>query len=762
MLRVFRDWLTSELDKYLESKYPRLDVRVIYEKVEDVGEPEPGPSIREIGLPDRLVGILEKRGIERLYKFQYEAYKYILDGNNVVIVAGTGTGKTEAFFIPLAKKIIETSAINPRALLLYPTKALARDQVKRFVDYGVYGKLGVSIYDGDTPEALRRKIAINPPPLIVSNPDMLHVGLIYSPYVRKFVETAEVFVFDELHVYEGTLGAHLHHLVHRVKLTRSEKAQFIASSATIGNPREFAECIFEEEFKEVRGSLARRGKVVHLLVSAGYMSRWSVVFSIAKFLADNNLRFIAFVDSQQLAEVVASVLDSRYGVNVAVHRAGLPYEVRKEVENKLREGELQGVVATPTLELGIDIGSLDAVLMAAPPPSYAKYLQRAGRAGRRKKGYVITILSDDPIDSYYVRNPAKFFDQELPPSVVEPFNEEVSKLHFVAYLLQVGRVHASKVPREWRLVLGDLVTEHVVRRLGSYVVAIYSVGHKYVSERGGIRSHGEVVEIVDINGSQPLASRELPLAVLELYPGAVYFYMKRPYEVVRLDLGSKRAFVRETPVSTQMYTRPLYVVDVVDYNVLEESVCKQSMKAAYAKVLLELRVYGYVVKDLYSGEVRALKVLEEPITYSYSTRAVLLKLPTTQDLSEYDHAEAFHAIEHALISASRIVCGAGLTDLGGISYPSGDIVVYDSAIGGSGVSKLLYVKLEKAINTAYELIAGCTCEDGCPRCIYSPYCGNNNKVLSRKKALYVLGEILSRRLAAETPPLEERSGKPLV
>lgn len=761
MIKVFRDRFTQELDRYLEDKYPNSETRVIYERVEESGEPEPGPSIHDIELPELLVKVLEKRGIQRLYKFQYEAYRHVLNKENIVIVAGTGTGKTEAFFIPLAKRILEENVQNPLVLLLYPTKALARDQVKRFTEYSVYGKLGVGIYDGDTAKSLRRRIASNPPPVIVSNPDMLHVGLIYSPHVRKFVETANTFVFDELHIYEGVLGSHLHHLIHRLKLTRGKSAQFIASSATIGNPRELAESIFEEKFKEIRGSIARKGVAVHILVSAGYMSRWSVVTSIAKFLANNDLRFIVFVDSQQLAEVLASAIELRHGVNVAVHRAGLPYEVRRDIESKLRDGALQGVVATPTLELGIDIGTLDAVIMATPPPSYPKYLQRAGRAGRKKRGYVITVLGDDPIDSYYARKPAIFFEQELTPSVIEPLNEEVIKLHFVAYVLQAGKVLVSRIPWEWRQVLDELVVDRLVRRVGPYIVAIHQVGRKYVAEKGGIRTQGEVIEIVDLSKNQTIATRELPIAVLELYPGAVYFYVKRPYEVVKFDIASKKAYVREISGDLETYTKPLYTVNIVDYSTLSERVSGIGA-VSYAKVLLEMVVDGYVVKNIYSGETHAIRTLSNPLVYRYVTRATLIKIPVPGDLDERSLAEAFHAIEHALIAASRVTCGAGLTDLGGISYPSGDIVIYDATIGGSGVSKLLYNKLEKAIEVAYELMDKCTCGDGCPRCIYSPYCGNNNKLLSKKKAIYVLHKVLLQKSIIEAKPLIERIGKPLV
>lgn len=762
LIKRLIDPVSIELNSYLEHRYPRTGVSVVYEKIEETRDPEPGPSIYEVDLPESLIKVLEKRGISRLYKYQYEAYRYILDGQNVVIVAGTGTGKTEAFYIPLAKKVLVERKQYPIALLLYPTKALARDQVKRFSEYSIYGRLGVGIYDGDTPEETRKRIATNPPPIIVSNPDMIHVGLLHSPYIRRFVEQSEIMVFDELHVYEGVLGSHLHHLIHRVKLTRGRPIQFIASSATIGNPVELAESIFEEDFKLVRGPMARRGKLVHLLVSAGSMSRWSVVASIVRFLADHGLRFLVFVDSQQVAEILANIVETRYGLSIGVHRAGLPPEVRRDIEMKLRDGRIQGVIATPTLELGIDIGSLDAVVMGNPPPSYTKYLQRAGRAGRRRKGYTITILGDDPIDSYYLRHPEMFFNQDLPPSMIEPSNEEVVKYHLVSYLIQRGRSRIDILPFEWRKTIGELVAERLLRRIGPYITVNYNLARRYISERPGIRAQGDIVEVYDSVSNEIIATRELPIAITELYPGAIYFVNKTPHEVIDLDLPSKRAIVRRLSSEMRYYTRPLYVVDIEDYDVVEKRRTDYGFELAYIKALMKLSVHGYVVKDLYSGETKRTYSLPREISYTYTTRAITFRLPVPHEFSEYDSAEAFHAIEHALIEASRVTCGSGETDMGGISYPSGDIVIYDATIGGSGVSKTLYVKLEKTLELAYEIMSRCTCDDGCPRCIYTPYCGNNNRVLSKRKALFTLDSIFRLKPLLVEEPLAHRYGKPIV
>ena len=760
---LFTDNVTDSLNEYLVRVFDVPGVRVIYEKVEERGEPEEGPDIYSIDLPGPLIRVLEKRGIRKLYKFQFEAYRRILNGENVVIVAGTGTGKTEAFFIPLAKMILSSTArTNPYAIIAYPTKALARDQVKRFSEYLIYKTLSIGIYDGDTSPHQRKKLASSPPSIIVSNPDMIHIGLVYSPHIRKFTENAEFLVFDELHVYEGVLGSHLHHLIHRIKLFKKSKPQFIASSATIANPKEFAESIFEEEFSVVQGSLMRKGTAVHILVSASPLSRWTVTSHIVRFLVERGLKSIVFVDSQQLAEVLARTIEKKYNLRIGVHRAGLSQEIRRIVEEQLRHGQIHGVISTPTLELGIDIGSIDAVVMATPAPSYAKYLQRGGRAGRRGKGYIITVLGDDPIDSYYTNHPEKFFSQELVPSAIEPLNEEVLKTHLIAFLLQTGRVRISDIPGEWRHIIDDLVLEHLVKRHGPYIVVNYSKARKFFAEKSSIRSQGPLIEVINEETGEVVATRELPVAVLELYPGAIYFYHKTPYKVVKLDLDSKQAVIRKIGEDIEMYTKPLYTVDIADYEVLSERTTNLGLRATYSKVLLELVVDRYIMRDVYSGEVITTIELTTPVIYRYVTRATVFKLPEYEELGFWGCIEAFHAIEHAVISTGRITVGAGLTDLGGISYPSGDIVVHDAIIGGSGLSKLLYERLESTLRTAYEILNECKCEDGCPRCVYSPYCGNNNRMISRRKAVYVLRDILARKEIVRESPLVNKYGSPIV
>jgi DEAD/DEAH box helicase domain-containing protein len=282
---------------------------------------------------------------------------------------------------------------------------------------------------------------------------------------------------------------------------------------------------------------------------------------------------------------------------------------------------------------------------------------------------------------------------------------------------------------------------------------------KYMSIRGS----GPQVVIIEGRTRRIIGYRELPQAILDLHPEAVYLSFGKIYRVRELNLESRKAMVEELPDDTSYYTRPLYTVDILRYTPLQSRLSSRGIPLTYADVTLQLIVEGYVLRNYWEQENRGVKNwFSQPITYSYDTRALLIKYPIVEEWGVMENAEAFHAIEHALISAARPVCGAALGEMGGISYPSGDIVIYDGAPGGSGLSKLLYERFEKAEEIAYDIVSKCDCEDGCPRCIFSPYCGNNNQVLSRRKAEYVLRRVLRRQARTTIEPLTNKYGKPIA
>ena len=715
--------------------------RIIYVHEEVVEEPEPGPYVEQVGLDEALAERLKENGIERLYKFQYEAYKAISRGEDVFLVSGAATGKTEAFILPLLDKALKEGT---RSIIVYPTKALARDQLARFERYAIPLLLSMAVLDGDTPRRERERIYSSPPSLLVTNPDMVHFSLPRSGRFKRLLSGVGAVVLDEAHVYEGSFGSHVRLVLERLKALLGQGVQFVASSATIGNPAELGELLFGRPVKVIEGVRRRRGKAYHVLVSAGKLSRWSIAAKLLYLASRAGLRCLAFVDSQQMCEVVARIA-RREGANVMVHRAGLLREERREVEDKLKSGELEGVVATPTLELGIDIGLLDAVMMAAPPPSFARYLQRAGRAGRRgRPGYIFTVLADDPIDAYYEREPERFFKQELTPVVFEPFNEEIMKVHLVAFLMERGgRLKLGSLPKGWEKAVEICTKEGWLFEKDGWLF----LTRKGFKEFGlyGLRSAGREVRIIDVGTNAKIGSRSLPMALSDLHPGAIYLHQGRTYEVVELDLERFVARVRRLPEDVPFYTRPLYQVDVSEI-ALSELREADGVEVGYGSGAITKTVFGYAIRYIY-GAAEApyeapIVALEEPISWSFRTKLLVARYGGAAQ------PEAIHALEHAIIHAARPVVGAGLSDLGGVSYPTGHIVIYDATPGGSGLSKLLFKRLERAHRIAHEILANCDCGDGCPRCIYDPFCGNNNRTLSRRGALKLARKLLKMELRA--------------
>ncbi len=627
----------------------RLGGRIAFTYREDHGEPESGPAPEEAGLPDPLSKALRGQGIGRLYKYQYEALQAFRKGRDVVIVSGTGTGKTEAFMIPVLEALLRDGGGRPGAAVIYPTKALARDQIARMERIASAIGLRLEVLDGDTPKSVRSRIYADPPDILVTNPDMLHYGMAFSGNIKRLVRNIRYVVLDEFHVYRGVFGSHVRWVLYRLERLARGEVRFIMAGATIGNPVDLGRSLTGREPELVRGPPRRRGSVVHVFVDAGGASRWSMSAALIAFLASRGVKVLGFVDSQQMAELIARIARRNWRVEVAVHRAGLPAEVRRDVEDAFREGEINAVVATPTMELGIDIGDLDAIVMAHLPRSFSSYLQRAGRAGRRgRTGLVATVMADDAIEAYFLRRPIEYFTQEPDPAYVEPGNREIARLHLAAHLLAKGGERLERLPPELRAAAEELAALGVVKLESGFVFPEWRKARDYVEAHGGIRAAGPMVKIVDESSGRQLGTRELPAALYDLYPGAIYYLAGGTYLVLSLDLEALQARVRRVPDSIGYYTKPIYTIDVVAIHPLEDRRVGP-LRLVYADVKITVLVEGYLAKDEYSGEVISETFLDEPLKWSYWTKGVVTRYPNPGLTDPEDAISAYHALEHALI-----------------------------------------------------------------------------------------------------------------
>ncbi len=732
----------------LDDIVKKQNSKISYIYKEDHGYPELGANIEELNISEKLKDALINYGIIKLYKFQKDAMDSILNNNDTIITAGTGTGKTEAFLIPILNELLKNK--EERALFIYPTKSLERDQIQRLSN--IVKGLGISygIIDGDTPTKERAEIYENPPQILISNPDMIHLGLSLSSDFRKISRNIRFVVLDEMHVYKGIFGSHMKWILYRLS-NLSKNILFIGSGATIGNPEEMGEKLFGRKVKVIYGPRRRKGQAVHVFIDHGFMSRWTFSSYIISSLIKKGLKVLSFTDSQQMSELISRISRKSYNTNVLVHRSGLSPETRKKVEKELKEGIINGVVATSTLELGIDIGDLDAVVMTSLPKSYSSYLQRAGRAGRRENpGLVVTIMGDDPIESFYLNNPDKYFSQDPDPGFIEPKNKEILKLHFIAYLLQKGFVKKDDLPEDFLDVLNELENENYLNNNNGIIYPNWKIGKAYVANYS-IRASGPMINIYYKN--KRIGFREMPQALYDLYPNAIYYHSGDVYLSTKLDINSYKAEVIKLN-DVSFYTKPLYNIDVIDV-IPREKRLAGTIPLTYGDIHISIEVTGYVIKDEYSGNTLSTSYYETPIKWDYWTKGVLTRYPEILFENGEKKISSYHALEHVLISASRPIIGASDIDLGGISYPSGHIVIYDSSIGGHGGSKLVFDRFESIEKLAFRIVSSCNCEDGCPRCVFSPYCGNNNQYLSRKGALSLLKYVF------ENNEIKEKEEKPL-
>ncbi|MGC9136173.1 DEAD/DEAH box helicase [Caldivirga sp.] len=727
--------------------------QIIYANVENGDRVEPSIDVDYVK-PTELANTLKAMGISRLYEYQYKAYVSITEGRNTIVTSGTGTGKTEAFLIPIMARALN----HRREVVVYPTKALARDQESRFRSLAEPLGLRVATYDADSPMEVRRGVYNGEYSLVLTNPDMLNTAMLHVPAFRRFMSTVDYVTIDEIHVYNGVLGSHMHYLIRRIK-NLNPGVKFAAASATIGNPMQYFSNLINSEVVHIEGIRGVRGELVHVMLRPIRRGKLQEVTNLVKLCVELSRKCIVFADSHWMVEVIKRMVNAMgIGSKVAVHRAGLRPDERRRVEDSFKSGELQVVLATPTLELGIDIGDADFAVMATNPPSFIKYLQRAGRVGRRgQRAYVIQVLGDDPMSTYYANHPEEFYNRSPEPMFMEPNNDEVAVRHLLAMVKETA-VKLSKLDDYLRGLIVKLVNEGLVSIRGDRVFLTVD-GLRTVNSFNVIRGNGDVV-VIRRKGGGLVGYREMPMAIRELYPGAIYMHGGSTYKVLELDVKHRRAVVVPED-SGELITKALYNSNPTVVSVIEESRYK-GIPIRYAILDIEEEVYGYVVKRMSSNETLGEYRLSEPIRYRFRTKGILLNMPpvnfSSVELRNFmEKGKAYHATEHVLISAGEVIVNAAPTDMGGVSYPTGHIVIYDSYPGGSGVTKLLMERIDKVIDVAYSIVTSCNCRDGCPRCVYSPYCGNNNRMLSRLNSIKVLEAVLKGEGGIDEPPPFEGS-----
>jgi DEAD/DEAH box helicase domain-containing protein len=720
-------------------------------------------------LHPQLTESLARAGIGELYAHQAEAFDAAMQGP-VIVTTGTASGKSLAFNLP----VLDTLARDrrARALYLYPTKALAQDQARKLHELRA-PFLKHAIYDGDTPKeerpAIRRRAN-----LVLTNPDMLNVGLL--PHHKgwgDFFANLRYVVVDEAHVYRGVFGSHVANVLRRLRRVSrvyqgiDSEPRFILTSATIANPGELAERLVGGDFRLIDDDAApRAGRRIAIwnppLTDEKAGVRRSALSEAAEMLAElvvSGTRTICFLRSRKGIELIqkftADELERRgrrdLAERIAPYRAGYTPQQRREIERRLATGELLAVVATDALELGIDIGELDAALCVTFPGTVASLRQMWGRAGRRTEGLAIYMAGEDGLDQFFCRHPTEFLSRPVEAAILDPENEQISAAHLIAAAFEtpLGAPFDDEVLGPgWAERAGRLVDSGHLRR--GRAGKIGARGPGFAAGAISLRSSSaNSVTVIDSDSGELVGTVEAERALSTVHPGAVYLHYGRAYEVRELDLEGRHAMVK--PFAGDYYTQARKETDIYIERLLERREVL-GVELNFGMVGVTEQVVAFQRKRLGDHEPFDFVALELP-EQSFRTQALWYVLPDELAGPEALPADvqlgALHASEHSQIAVLPLLAMCDRWDIGGLStnvHPQTGlptIFVYDGHAGGVGITERGFERFEGWVEDTAKMLAGCPCAEGCPSCVQSPKCGNLNDYLDKEGALTLLRRLLA-------------------
>jgi len=723
-----------------------------------------------VGLPEELhpdVGAaLAARGIDRLYSHQAQALHAAWAGPTIV-TTGTASGKSLCFQLPTLDVLSRDA--KARALYLYPSKALAQDQARALHAFGM-DRVRQAIYDGDTPReqrsAIRRRANV-----VLTNPDMLHVGILPNHRAwGDFFSNLALVVVDEAHVYRGVFGSHVGNVLRRLRRVADAYGtapRFVLASATIANPAELAERLTGfEDFTVVDedGSPGNHRTIAMWnppITDEKLATRRSALAEAADLLAElvsQGARTIVFMKSRKAVELMAkfaerALEDMGHGElaqRIAPYRAGYTPQQRREIEQRLVDGDLLGVVSTDALELGIDIGNLDAAICVTFPGTVASLKQMWGRAGRRGRGLAVYVAGEDALDQFFCRHPDEFLDRPVEAAILDHENEQIHAAHILcaAHEGPLEPADDATLGPGWRRTADVLVSAGELRQRpnGTFVPrATDGFPAADVPLRSATR---DSVTIVDTASGELLGTVDVARAMNTTHEGAIYLHGGRAFEVAALDLEQRRALVHA--FQGDWYTQPKKETDTHIERLLDRREA-MGVTLSFGTVVVTEQVLAYQKKRLSDHEAIDLVALDLPQT-SFVTQALWYELgPETvsPDLPLMELLGALHAAEHSQIAVLPLLAMCDRWDIGGLStnlHPQTGgptIFIYDGHPGGIGITRRGFLAFEALVDDAHRLVSECPCEKGCPSCVQSPKCGNLNEPLSKLGSAQLMGRMLA-------------------
>lgn len=729
------------------------------------------PSLELPGNLDPSVrSLLGRLGISSLYSHQLEAINSIATQRHTVVATPTASGKSLIYNLSFFSNV----AADPetRGLYIFPLKALTQDQMQTFTQWADAMSdvhVRAAVYDGDTNAYQRSKIRRNPPSVVMTNPEMVHMALLpHHNQWAAFFEHLKLVVIDEVHTYRGFMGSHMCQVLRRFQRVcrhYGSTPTFVFSSTTLANADQLAAQLTGLNVNVIDQSGAPHGQR-HMVLIDPLEGPAQTAILLLKAAMARHLRTIVYTQSRKLAELITLWVQQGSGAfrsEIGVYRAGLLPEERRCVEVDLRTGRLLTVVSTSALELGIDIGDLDICILVGYPGSMMSTQQRGGRVGRKgQDAALLFVAGQDALDQYFIRNPDAFFDGRAESVVVNPFNQVVLKDHLICAAAE-SPLHKKETwlqsepvrnaVDELTAAGGLLATAdgsrfHTTKKRPHLKVDLRSAGERY-------RIMHHTTLLGEINGHR---------LYFETHPGAVYLHQGRSYRVTSVDNATRT--VNAEPTNSACYTRAKSDTDV---RILEhvERIYIGNTVCFYGKVKVTNHVLGYERVSTGNGRNLGYHELDvPPVTFDTEGLWCLIDDATCQYIQHqgYHLLGALHAAEHAVIGIMPLLVLADRNDVGGLATPmhpqtqSAAIFVYDGIPGGGGLTRTAFQQVDRLLTTARETIEACDCDEGCPACVHSPKCGSGNQPMDKLGGLCLLGE-----MAKDSPsPLCETSQLPHI
>ena len=747
-------------------------------------------------LDPRLTAALVSRGVDQLYTHQAEAIGHALAGRHTVVITPTASGKTLCYNAPVLDAILKDR--SSRALYLFPTKALAQDQLAELqamcetIDAATGEKIGVFTYDGDTPQDARRTIRSRAH-LVLSNPDMVHSGILpHHPRWAKLFENLRYVIIDELHAYRGVFGSHLCNVLRRLRrISRHYGSDpvFLCSSATIRNPRELAERLTEQPFELVDKNGAPRGEKFFVFVNPPVVnhqlgirrSYLAETRRVASEFLKRNLQLIVFAQSRLSTEILTTYLKDVFeGIpgapeKIRGYRGGYLPLRRREIEKGLREGAVRAVISTNALELGIDIGALDVSVMAGYPGTIAATWQRAGRAGRRSgRSAAVMVASSAPLDQFVVRNPSYFFDASPERALIDPDNLHILVDHVKCAAFELPFTSTETFGRpDVQEILGILAEQGLVHQADEDSPWTWT-NESYPADAVSLRSvSSDNFVVVDITqDTRVIGETDFTSGPGTLHPKAIYIVEGTLYQVERFDFEGRKAYVRR--IDCDYYTTAITYTKVTTIDTFATDTGTERAPAvrSHGEVHVVSRVVGFKKIKFYTNENIGSGELDLPEQQMHTTSywltvpsSVMGVLPYASD----DRRDGVVGLAFALKQVAQLLLMCDGHDIG-ISITSDEIdagpgsasgaqkiFVYDNYPGGIGFSAPLYDTHDELLAATRRLIAECPCENGCPGCV-GPV--GNTGPLAKAAALRILDLLLADQTVTpgpKGPGLQEES-----